>query len=340
MSSPAKPSYIPPTAAPDRSSRCLLSEASQHNGCTDRRAIRPNRLPLGRRSLQSSLQTGEAAVQPSSPGEYINIEFGDRPTYTTGSLSADGSPSTLSREQRRSPLPQDYMSLDVGGLPPKSQSPRPSLVAPWNPPAYIRPSSSSHCSGISVGKPDDYTEMSFGDDEECKSPTAMLEHLCVLEQQFFPYSPLTEPKVVRADPQGRRRHSSETFVTSPGASGGSALDVNSTVPSNSQQVGRSKCQNSASYDSVWTDSVTSGSEVTLGTSSDRPDSSSVRSGRTLPAEHQNGLNYIALNLRDDLRLGNARSPSPSVSSPENGAYASIDLLSAASKGKQLYCLRL
>lgn len=334
MSSPAKSSYIPPT--PDRSSRCLSSEASQHNGCTDRRAIRPNRLPLGRRSVQSNLQTGEAAAQPSSPGEYINIEFGDRPAYPTGSLSADGSPSTHSREQRRSPLLQDYMSLDVDGLPPKSQSPRPSLVAPWNPPTYIRPSSSSHCSRISVGKPDDYTEMSFGDDEECKSPTAMLEHLCVLEQQFFPYSPPTEPKVVRADPQGRRRHSSETFVTSPGASGGSALDVNSPVPSNAQQVGRSKCQNSASIDSVWTDSVTSGSEVTLGTSSDRPDSSSVRSGRTLPAEHQNGLNYIALDLRDDFRPGDARSPSPSDSPPENGAYASIDLLTAASKGKQLY----
>ncbi|KAA0723661.1 Insulin receptor substrate 2-A [Triplophysa tibetana] len=334
MSSPVKPSYIPP--APDRSSRCLPSESSQHNGCTDRRAIRPNRLPLGRRSLQSTLQTGEAAVRPSSPGEYINIEFGDRPTYTTSSLSADGSPSTLSREQRRSPLPQDYMSLDVDGLPPKCQSPRPSLVAPWNPPTYIRPSSSSHCSGISVDQPDDYAEMSFGDDEECKSPTAMLEHLCVLEQQFFPHSPPTEPKVVRADPQGRRRHSSETFVTSPGASGGSALDVNSTVPSNTQQVGRSKCHNSASSNSVWTDSVTSGSEVTLGTSSDRPDSSSVRSGRTLPTEHQNGLNYIALDMRDNARPGNARSPSPSVSPPENGAYASIDLLTAASKGKQLY----
>lgn len=333
MSSPAKPIYTQHTSTPDRISRYPPSEASLHNGCADRPAVRPNRLPLGRRSLQSALPTGEVAVRPSSPGEYINIEFGDRPAYPTGSLSTEGSPAIgVSREQRKSPLPQDYMTVEVGGLPPKSQSPRPSLVAPWNPPTYIRPSSSSHCGGLTMGKPDDYTEMSFGDEEECKSPTAMLEHLCVLEQQFFPFSPPSEPKVVRADPQGRRRHSSETFITSPGASGESGLDAQcSTVPSNSQQAGHSKCQNSASFDTVWMDSVTSGSEVTPGTSSDRPNSSSVRSGRTLPAEHQNGLNYIALDLRDDLRAGNAHSPSPSVTPPENGAYASIDLLTAASR---------
>ncbi|XDV17833.1 hypothetical protein PO909_023642 [Leuciscus waleckii] len=273
----------------------------------------------------------EAAVRPSSPGEYMNIEFGDRPTYTACPLSAEGSPSTLSinREQRKSPLPQDYMTVEVAGLPPKSRSPRPSLVAPWNPPSYIRPSSSSHCSGLMVGKPDDYTEMSFGPEDESKSPTAMLEHL-----------PPTEPKVVRADPQGRRRHSSETFVTSSGASGGSGSDTNGTVPSNvgAQQVGRNKGQN---FDCVWIDSMTSSSDVMLGTTSDRANAPSVRSARTITVEHQNGLNYIALDLRDDLRPGNAHDalPLPSSSAPplENGAYASIDLMkseefTAVSKG--------
>ncbi|KAK2914138.1 hypothetical protein Q8A67_002537 [Cirrhinus molitorella] len=331
MSSPAKPVYISPTATPDRSSRCPPSEPSQHNGFSDRRAVRPNRLPLGRRSLHGSLRAGEVPVRPSSPGEYINIEFGDRPTYSACPLSAEGSPSNVSiaAPQRKSPLPQDYMTVEVDGLPPKSRSPRPSLVAPWNPPTYIRPSSSSHCSGITVGKPDDYTEMSFGPEEESKSPTAMLEHLCILEQQFFPFSPPTEPKVVRADPQGRRRHSSETFVTSSGATGGSGPDTNGTVPisSGAQQVGRSKGQN---FDCVWTDSKTSSSEVTHENSSDRANSPSVRSARTLPVEHQNGLNYIALDLRDELRPGNSHDalplPSSSASPPENGAYASIDLM--------------
>uniref|UniRef100_A0A8C2CCH3 Insulin receptor substrate 2-B n=1 Tax=Cyprinus carpio TaxID=7962 RepID=A0A8C2CCH3_CYPCA len=339
MRSPAKPVYISPTATPDRSSRFPPSESSQHNGFTDRRAVRPNRLPLGRRSLHSSLRAGEVAVCPSSPGEYINIEFGDRPTY-----SAEGSLSTLSinREQRKSPLPQDYMTVEVDGLPPKSRSPRPSLVAPWNPPSYIRPSSSSHCSRLTVGKPDDYTEMSFGPEEESKSPTAMLEHLCVLEQQFFPFSPPTEPKVVRADPQGRRRHSSETFVTSSGVSGRSGTDSNGTVPSNSgaHQVG---CSNRQNFDCVWTDGVRFGSEVTHGNSSNRDRSPSVRSARTLPVEHQNGLNYIALDLRDDLQPGNSHDALPLSSSsappPENGAYASIDVmkpegLTSASKGEQ------
>uniref|UniRef100_A0A672T935 Insulin receptor substrate 4a n=1 Tax=Sinocyclocheilus grahami TaxID=75366 RepID=A0A672T935_SINGR len=338
MSSPAKPVYISPTATPDRSSRCPPSESSQHNDFTDRRAVRPNRLPLGRRSLHSSLRAGEVAVRPSSPGEYINIEFGDRPTYSPCP------PSTLSinREQRKSPLPQDYMTVEVDGLPPKSRSPRPSLVAPWNPPSYSRPSSSSHSSGLTVGKPDDYTEMSFGPEEESKSPTAMLEHLCVLEQQFFPFSPPTEPKVVRADPQGRRRHSSETFVTSSGASGGSGTDSNGTMPSNSgaHQVG---CSNRQNFDCGWTDGVTFGSEGAHGNSLDRADSPSVRSARTLPVEHQNGLNYITLDLRDDLQPGNSHDAlalsSSSVPPPENGAYVSMDLiksegLTSASKGEQ------
>lgn len=344
MSSPAKPVYSSPTATPDRSSRCPPPESSQHNGFTDRRAIRPNRLPLGRRSLHGSLRAVEMPVRPSSPGEYINIEFGDRPTYSACSLSVEGSPSThsINREQRKSPLPQDYMTVEVDGLPPKSRSPRPSLVAPWNPPSYIRPSSSSRCSGLMVGKPDDYTEMSFEPEEESKSPTAMLEHLCVLEQHIFPFSPPTEPKVVRADPQGRRRHSSETFVTSSGASGGSGPDANGTVPGNSgaQQVGCSKGQN---FDCVWTEGMTSGSDATHGNSSERDNSPSVRSARTLPVEHQNGLNYIALDLRDDLRPGNSHDalplPSSSAPRPENGAYASIDLmksegLTSAFKGEK------
>ncbi|XP_056318105.1 insulin receptor substrate 2-B [Danio aesculapii] len=339
MSSPVAPVYMSPTATPDRSSRSPPSESSpQHNGFTDRRVVRPNRLPLGRRSLHGSARAGEVAVRPSSPGEYINVELGDRPTYSACLLSAEGSPSTpiINQEQRRSPLPQDYMSVEVDGLPPKSRSPRPSLVAPWNPPSYIRPSSSSHCSGLAVGKPDDYTEMSFGAEEESKSPTAMLERLCVLEQQFFPLSPPTEPKVIRADPQGRRRHSSETFVTSSGASDGSGPDANGQLPSNTgaHQVGRSKGQN---FNCTWNDSVTSSSEVTPGTSLDRAKSPSVRSARTLPVQHQNGLNYIALDLREDLRPVNAHDElllsSSNAPPPENGAYASIDLMKSESTSK-------
>ncbi|XP_051983618.1 insulin receptor substrate 2-B-like [Xyrauchen texanus] len=328
MSSPVKS-----VCTTDCSSSCPPSETTHHNGCTDRHAVRPNRLPLGRRSLHGSLRTGETAMRPSSPGEYINIEFGDRPNYPVFPLSAEGPVSTLniSREQRKSPLPQDYMIVEVGSLPPKSRSPRPSLVAPWNPPSYILPSSSSHCNKLAIGKPDDYTEMSFAAGEESKSPTDMLERLCILERQFFPFTPQTEPKVVRADPQGRRRHSSETFMTSSGTPVGSSQDAIGTVPCSSQQVGCSKCQNSASFDSVWTDSVTSSSEVTPGTSSERANSPSWRPGSTLPAEHQNGLNYIALDLRDDLQPGNtcghdAVSLPSSSAPPEDGAYASIDLI--------------
>ncbi|TRY54589.1 hypothetical protein DNTS_001590 [Danionella cerebrum] len=325
MSSPVKSAYASPTATPDRCSRGSSSESSQLNGFSDRRAIRPNRLPLGRRSLHTSLRASEMALRPSSPGDYINIEHGERPTYSTENSS---STSKINQEHRRSPLPQDYMSVEVDGLPPKSRSPRASLVAPWNPPSYIRPSSSSLCSGLPVSQAEDYTEMSFGPEEESKSPTAMLERLCVLEQQFFPFSPPTEPKVIRADPQGRRRHSSETFSNSSGASGTIGTDAVATVHSNSgtQQVVCSKAQN---FECAWIDGETSGSEMNLGTSSLAASAPSVRSPRTLPVENLNGLNYIALDLREDPRPGNAHDELPSSSSsspPENGAYASIDLM--------------
>uniref|UniRef100_A0A3Q3B1G5 Insulin receptor substrate 4a n=1 Tax=Kryptolebias marmoratus TaxID=37003 RepID=A0A3Q3B1G5_KRYMA len=281
----------------------------------ERRIVRPTRLPLGRRSFHGPLRVSEPSTVsggtstsvpatdstcegPSSPGEYINIEFGDHFPHqpSTFPLSAqDGvHPIRSSDPQCSSPHSQDYMSMEVGadqqdtaGCLGKNQSPRPSLVAPWNPPSYIRPLANNQgvlaSPGVqsqdhwrSVG--DDYTNMTFNlsrGEQTQTSPMAMLQHLCVIEGHYgYPPSnsfpsispPLPpsghqlEPKVVRADPQGRRRHSSETF--------------SSSSSSNSTPSGGG-----------------------LGLSSSGVGDSLMC--RNMSVGYQNGLNYIALELRED-----------------------------------------
>ncbi|XP_023995217.1 insulin receptor substrate 2-B [Salvelinus sp. IW2-2015] len=328
----------------------------------DRRTtpVRPNRLPLGRRSFHGSLRVSEpdAAEVLSSPGEYINIEFGGRygPPTSCPLSAQDGSPSVGSAEQRRSPphphpQNQDYMSVEVGvggggggddgGRLAKNKSPRPSLVAPWNPPSYIRPlaagASVSGAPGSSGARwrtgTDDYTDMTFNlsRGEESRglrsSPTAMLQHLCLMESCYPPTSasppsssPQPEPiKVVRADPQGRRRHSSETFSSSSTSGGGGATSSSTNPSAGSANPSAlnvahlaesSKWTGSGSFDSVWMCVEGIGGDSAglparpgpsdLGMAS----ASSVcppggRMCRNMSVGYQNGLNYIALELRED-----------------------------------------
>uniref|UniRef100_A0A3Q4MN06 Insulin receptor substrate 2-B-like n=1 Tax=Neolamprologus brichardi TaxID=32507 RepID=A0A3Q4MN06_NEOBR len=398
MSSPAKPVYSSVTTSsvstPEKrggggSSTSTPSHPPPPYGAhhttaamADRRIVRPNRLPLGRRSFHGPLRisepstasagtltsvpaTGSSSEGPSSPGEYINIEFGDHyplqqepPAYPHS--AQDEAPSLGSSDHCRSP-PQDYMSVEVGadqqdssGCLGKNQSPRPSLVAPWNPPSYIRPLASNPGAvaspGVQVGghwRPvgDDYTDMTFnlsrGDGTQT-SPTTMLQHLCVIEGRYghpphttsssispplpptspdrAPMQPM-EPKVVRADPQGRRRHSSETFS--------STSSSNSTPPSTASR----------------TSAASSSSSMGPGAG---------RMCRNMSVGYQNGLNYIALELREDgsntgAVTSGAGSSSGSTASvvaaaggtvplPENGAYASIDFtksdgVTATTKGE-------
>ncbi|XP_077357026.1 insulin receptor substrate 2-B [Festucalex cinctus] len=341
----------------------------------DRRVARPNRLPLGRRSFHGLLRVGEAATsstagagsstgRPPSPGEYINIDFGDHyprqqqaPAYPPP--NKDESPI----RRRTPPLPQtsqDYMSMEAGrehqdgdGCLGKSQSPRPSLVAPWNPPSYIRPlasipgalpSAGVHAGGHWRSTGDNYTDMTYstkGERTQTSPTTDMLQHLCMMEGCYGlgasspippmlpPRSPArapahpVEPKVVRADPQGRRRHSSETFSSTSSSistpSGGASSAAHPTpadpVTSNEAEGQASRCADWASFDSVWmsvesrgdppadqarlatsdpvTATSTSASSTTTTTTTDRMYESNMSVG------YQNGLNYIALEVGDD-----------------------------------------
>lgn len=437
MSSPAKPVPTASTSTPEKRGGGGTSTSTPSHppppygahhttaSLADRRIVRPNRLPLGRRSFHgrisepstasagtvtSVLATGSSCERPSSPGEYINIEFGDHypdqqqsPAYA---LSAQDDASSLESSLRLSPpqsqTHQDYMSVEVGadeqdsaGRLGKNQSPRPSLVAPWNPPSYIRPLASS--SGASPGVPagghwrsmgDDYADMTFNlssGERMQTSPTAMLQHLCVIEGHYGhapsasstsispplpPSSPgsvqtlQVEPKVVRADPQGRRRHSSETFSStsssnstpSGGAHGPLSSATHPTLSNPSAPNGSyltegqtSRWASSASFDSVWmsveglgessahhapTGTMEMGTAIGTSASS----SSGVGAGRmcrNMSVGYQNGLNYIALGLSEDGSDMGAMTPGASSSGssvaavgtvplPENGAYTSID----------------
>ncbi|XP_041821182.1 insulin receptor substrate 2-A [Chelmon rostratus] len=450
MSSPAKPVYSSVATAsmstPEKrggggSSTSTPSHPPPPYGAhhttaamADRRVVRPNRLPLGRRSFHGPLRVSEPSTAsagtstsvpatvsssegPSSPGEYINIEFGDHyphqqqpPAYP---LSAqDEAPSLESSDHRRSPpqpqTHQDYMSVEVGAdqqdsaeCRVKNQSPRPSLVAPWNPPSYIRPLASNPGALASPGVPagghwrsmgDDYTDMNFNlsrGERTQTSPTAMLQHLCVVEGRYGhapsaasssispPLPPLSpgrapthqlEPKVVRADPQGRRRHSSETFSSTsssnstpsggglgPSSSAAHSTLVNPTAPNGSYltEGQASRWASSASFDSVWVsmeglgDSLAHHAPVrsmemgmASGTSASSSSSSGAGAGRMcrdMSVGYQNGLNYIALELREDgSNMGAVTSGAGSSNGSlaaaaagtvpllENGAYASID----------------
>ncbi|CAG5929533.1 unnamed protein product [Menidia menidia] len=423
MSSPAKPVYssvatasvsIPEKRGGGGSSTSAPSHPPPPYGAhhttaamADRRVVRPTRLPLGRRSFHGPLRVsepppvaagpsalapapGRSSERPSSPGEYINIEFGEHfphqqqpPAYP---LSAQDEAPAPGPGARRCSPPQDYMSVEVGSEQPdkgKSQSPRPSLVAPWNPPSYIRPlvanSGGLASPGVQAGGHwrsvgDDYTDMTFnlGRGERAQtSPTAMLQHLCVMEGHYghapsssSPPPPISpppspgrapahqpEPKVVRADLQGRRRHSSETFsstssTTNPpgGALGPSSSSTHPSLANPATSNGSylaegqtSRWASSASFDSAWM-SVEGPSPshhsqqrpADAGAAPASPAAPGIRMCRNMSVGYQNGLNYIALELREDgSAAGAAASGAGGVAAgmaplPENGAYASID----------------
>lgn len=338
-------------------SRSSLLKASGES-LAQNKVTRPTRLPLGTRGSNTipRMYDHTISLEPSSPGEYINIDFGEKVSNTPYSLSAEGSPSSLGSgsDHRQSPL-SDYMSVDLDVQSPKVAKELSnsltdiSLYAssriPRNQPDadYTRISFGTACVSA-ANRIDDYTEMTFSmaatppgpftpenkNGLKIDSPPSIVNRLCIVDQYASSdYSvpspdPPVVPKVIRADPQGRRRHSSETFSS-----------TGTVTTSSSFFTDSSKRHSSASFDNVW-----------LKPEEHISDGHESKMSRDTSTGFQNGLNYIALNLQEN-SLNCEESPSMpnchlsnGTLNLESGVYVSIDFsrsdaLKCSSAGKGL-----
>ncbi|NXS90661.1 IRS2A protein, partial [Jacana jacana] len=351
MSSPGKLLYGGPENVKGVNSDALANGISKlpvvkgsEEALVQNRATRPTRLPLGTRGSNTIPRMYDRTVppEPASPGEYINIDFNEKASNTPYSLSAEGSPSSLgsSGDHRQSPL-SDYMSVDLDVQSPKVAkelsnsltdiSIYASSSIPRNQPNpdYARLSFGTACVSTASNRTDDYTEMTFNmaatpprpfatesdDSVKIDSPSSIVNRLCIVDRYAGSSSfsvpssePPMGPKVIRADPQGRRRHSSETFSS-----------AGTVTTSSSFFTDSSKRHSSASFDNVW-----------LKPDENISDGQESKMSRDTSTGFQNGLNYIALNLRDDPISCEASTTAPTchlqngTSGLDSGAYVSID----------------
>uniref|UniRef100_A0A8C3JCD3 Insulin receptor substrate 4 n=1 Tax=Calidris pygmaea TaxID=425635 RepID=A0A8C3JCD3_9CHAR len=351
MSSPGKLLYGGPENVKGVNSEALANGISKlpavkgsEEALVQNRATRPTRLPLGTRGSNTIPRMYDRTVppEPASPGEYINIDFNEKASNTPYSLSAEGSPSSLgsSGDHRQSPL-SDYMSVDLDVQSPKAAkdlsnsltdiSIYASSSIPRNQPNpdYARLSFGTACVSTASNRTDDYTEMTFNmaatpprpfateadDSVKIDSPSSIVNRLCIVDRYAGSSSfavpssePPMGPKVIRADPQGRRRHSSETFSS-----------AGTVTTSSSFFTDSSKRHSSASFDNVW-----------LKPDENISDGQESKMSRDTSTGFQNGLNYIALNLRDDPISCEASTTAPTchlqngTSGLDSGAYVSID----------------
>ncbi|XP_036400767.1 insulin receptor substrate 2-like isoform X3 [Megalops cyprinoides] len=270
------------------------------------RTSRPSRLILDTLMTLPGMNEHPLPTE-NSPGEYIKIDFSDTLRCSRPSMSMESPAYSLgSSGQRRSPL-SDYMNIDLN-----TQLPKPGDDAPVSPPGSMLKLSpcpfqpgergypkahvgSAHLPG---GTKDNHTEMVLGititplpsasqpvENAQTDSPTNGVEGLTLtnegapgLEVFLVPCTPVDPDrgaKVIRADLQGRRRHSSETFS--------STTMVTPVFPSFAHDPKR---HSSASVENV---------SIRNNKGSDEYGSPMCRK---TSAGFQNGLNYLALNLMD------------------------------------------
>ncbi|XP_056145149.1 insulin receptor substrate 2 [Lampris incognitus] len=342
--SPGDSPGTPPSSAPSPLRAARVELGLVHRG----RASRPTRLALEALKTLPCMSEDPQPSEPRSPGEYINIDFGD-------ATRASGVAENPASSQRISPPLSDYANVNVnspgrlgscqpllrhspdrvttGSSLPNSQQDTEEEVEVVDEEEEEEEKSTEGeedeeerglieeyplpRQGSPVGQSgpvkDDYTEMTF-------SPPAPLPTICSTDASPLPTSPtacvkrlslggaivgpvplvpvdsfllggasLSVPsvdpdrgaKVIRADPQGRRRHSSETFS--------STTTVTPVCPSFAHDTKR---HSSASVENVFR--PVRSSEV----SDEEYGSSSSPMCRETSAGYQNGLNYIALNLME------------------------------------------
>ncbi|XP_026887675.2 LOW QUALITY PROTEIN: insulin receptor substrate 2 [Electrophorus electricus] len=281
------------------------------------RTSRPTRLPLDSLCTLPSMNEHPLPPEPKSPGEYINIDFGrTSQRYSPPSSESPASSLGSSGEQRRSPL-SDYTNVNTSTESPKVGDVAPFgplRAMPGLSARDARPE--EHCHLATQVPPvrqagaanEDYTEMTFAGSGSPPPPTesqptravrkpparrpaceanaagpagaAPLESFLLAGGAAPPVDPDRGAKVIRADPQGRRRHSSETFS--------STTTVTPVFPS----FARDARHGSASVENVSALARKGeGSEEQCGSPMCRETS----------AGFQNGLDCIALSLMDERR---------------------------------------
>lgn len=286
---------------------------SRNDGLLHRaRVSRQNRLSLDTLRMLPRMNEHPLPSEPKSPGEYINIDFSDTARYSvpSGSVESQASSPSHGSIRRRSPL-CDYMNLDLNSHSLKSEeilaSSLHDIPELTNCPCssddgpYVPDEQNSSCSPGT--RKDDYAEMKFDNatatsiiteigETDMASPTNRVQRL-ILSDKSMPgigafllpnatVDPDGEAKVIRADPRGRRRHSSETFS--------STTTVMPVFPSFAHSCKR---HSSASVENVSVRS-SEGSDEEYGSPMCKETS----------AGFQDGLNYIALNLMENTEFGN------------------------------------
>ncbi|XP_077088352.1 insulin receptor substrate 2a [Siphateles boraxobius] len=301
-----------PTEEANRAS--ALPPLRRPDGMAQRaRVNRPNRLSLDTLRMLPSMTEHPLPCEPKSPGEYINIDFAAATQYSSPSMVSVESQGSLSNLGQGSSL-SDYMNLNqnlhshklrealnspLNGMPKLAECPCPPDEVAY----FLNERRNSPCPS-GTGK-DNYTEMSFNnghisppflsenDESASVSPTSRVQRLDLSNQgvpkgigAFLLAASSVDPnggaKVIRADPQGRRRHSSETFS--------STTTVAPVFPSFAHNVKR---HSSASVENVSVRS-SEGSDEEYGSPMCRETS----------AGYQNGLSYITLNLMEKQEMGN------------------------------------
>ncbi|XP_067222419.1 insulin receptor substrate 1-B isoform X1 [Chanodichthys erythropterus] len=295
------------------------------------RLTRPTRLSLDASKASTLPRTRESPfpAEPKSPGEYVNIEFNDKPF--SASLASLFPPVFSGSDAE---APSDLSSSEYMNMQPGSQArrlcPEMQISTSCSDYAIINPSNSKSspplpCESICDR---DYISMQLASCTSFPNTQMMLMTEALPDADAPPCSVSPNhgvtalsgapgrpalmgslsglsaftrvnstsgwnqgAKVIRADPQGRRRHSSETFAsTTPRGS----VDTSATC-----QSGDVKRHSSASFENVW---LRPGEASAASTA---PPASTVTNGRrentsgpipTLTNHDQNGLNYIDLDL--------------------------------------------
>nr|XP_016851693.1 PREDICTED: LOW QUALITY PROTEIN: insulin receptor substrate 2 [Anolis carolinensis] len=285
---------------------------------------------LSRHSLRLSLPSREEPPtlnEPQSPsGEYVNISYSqaplcDGPTFLLGSSLGNRSrPCDSSYTNIRSGGSQSSTlsvgSLEEALLPEVSPSPEPSGKP------YVKVGVEQACLSSPLSEAGDYTEMFFTtatappqpishklETVRVSSPVSGLKRLTLSGMETFllaspPPDPNHGAKVIRADPQGRRRHSSETFSS-----------TTTVTPVSPSFAHKPKRHNSASVENVSLRKNEGLVEEQNGSPMCRETS----------AGFQHGLNHIAL---EGDHLANAYQGKHKGKHPLNGSidgtYTTID----------------